>query len=206
MAEAAPKNTDLPLEIYYKELARLAENIDLLTRSAFDDIKLLGGIGVLISWKPLLNNIGENVAFLFLGFIVIALALGIIGFAALMKQSVALFYLKEIQHYEREIRRRLGGEDSRTFRVASAWTDWSNATQKRLGKRFYAFFYVIICLFPAGVLWIGNTTTNWRSFHVGWILAFVYFLIAFTVCWIHYKATTKIVYTEENLGSCSSVC
>jgi hypothetical protein len=204
MAEAATKNTDLALEIHYKELVRLADNIDLLTRSAFDDIKLLAGIGVLISWKPFLsaltkNNIGENVALLFLGFIVIALALGIIGFAALMKQSVALFYLKEIQHYEREIRGRLSGEESRTFRVAGAWADWSNATQRRLGKRFYAFFYIIICLFPACVLWM-STTATWRSFNSGWILAFLYFLIAVTLCWTHYKATTKIVYTKENLG------
>ncbi len=204
MPDVTPKNKNLHLEIYYKELARLANNIDQLTHSAFDDIKLLGGIGVLISWKPLLNAFAkndteENVTFLFFGFIVIALALGIIGFAALMKQSVALFYLREIQHYEKEIRKLLDGEHSQAFRVASAWKDWSQVTQRRLGIRFYAFFYVIICLFPTGVLWIG-TTTDCRSFHAGWVLAFLYFLIALIVCCIHYKATANIVYTKENLG------
>lgn len=204
MTDVTPTNNKLPLEIYYKELARLANNIDQLTLSSFDDIKLLGGIGVLISWEPLLNaltqnNRGENVTFLFFGFIVIALALGIIGFAALMKQSVALFYLREIQHYEKEIRKRLDGEHSQAFRVASAWKDWSYVTQRRLGRRFYAFFYAIICLFPTGVL-LMSTTTDWRSFHAEWVLAVLYFLIALTVCFIHYKATVNIVYTKENLG------
>ncbi len=203
MLTAEPQNTGISLEVHYRELARLADKIDLLTQSAFDDIKLLGGIGVLIGWKPLLEGLtgpaAGNVALLFLGFVVIAFALGIIGFAALMKQSVALFYLREIRHYEAEVRSELGREDLLTFRVAGAWAAWANRVQRPLGRVFYFFFYLVVCLFPVGVLGAG-TTANWLSFHAGWWLALVYLLIALAICRTHFQATAKIVFTEENLG------
>jgi len=189
------------LEIHYRELARLADHSENLTSTAFDDIKLLGGVGALLSWKPLLGQISGSGAqaqqvYLLLGYLLIVLALGIIGYAALMKQSVVLFYLREIQRYEAEIRRRLGQENADTFRVAAMWHGWSEKTQQPLGRLFYGHFYLVIVLFPSCVLlFSGGPAPNSAS----WLLAGICFVVSVAVCLTHYRATTKIVYTPANV-------
>lgn len=191
------------LEIHYRELARLADHSGNLTCTAFEDIKLLGGVGALLSWKPLLGQIAESGAqaqqvYLLLGYLLIVLALGIIGLAALMKQSVVLFYLREIQRYEAEIRRRLGQENADTFRVAAMWHQWSEKTQRPLGRLFYVHFYLIIVLFPSSVLlFSGDRAPNQTSC----LFAGICFVVSVGVCLTHYRATTRIVYTPDNVES-----
>ena len=195
------------IDIYYRELARLADRTEELTRSAFEDIKLLGGIGALLSLKPLLglfsvDSIPNPQLYLLLGFLLIALALGVIGYTALMKQSVILFYLQEIQRYESAIRSLLGQQTSQTFRVAEMWHFWAEKTQRRLGGLFYFHFYLIVVCFPTIVLLYsdpvqGGALPNIYSF----LYAGIYCAISVAVCITHYHATTKIVYTPENQRS-----
>lgn len=134
------------VDIYYQELARLADRTEELMHSAFEDIKLLGGIGALLSLKPLLAlsplaSVSHPQLYLLLGFLLIVLALGVVGFAALMKQSVVLFYLHEIQRYESEIRNLLGQQHASTFRVAEMWYLWAKKLSV-LWVRYSIFIFI----------------------------------------------------------------
>jgi hypothetical protein len=161
-ARAMPTGDPAPLpdaevlSLHYRELARLADRCDAMTRSAFDDIKLLGGLAALLGWPWLADSVtalkGAGAPYLLLGFLLILAALAVIGYASLLRQSVVLFYMRAIRQHELEIRRLLGDAAGGGFEVAGRWPGWSAGVQRPLARWFYGLFYLAVLGFPTAVL------------------------------------------------------
>jgi len=142
------------LEHHYKEFVRLSEVCDKHVESSFNDFKLLGALGALLSWGPISNITGKVPPDLVLiGFLAIIVITGLIGIYSLLRQSVVNFYLQEIQEYEEAIRKDLGDNSMGTFRVAEHWSQWSKTQQRKIGTVFYVLFYLAAILIPTLVLW-----------------------------------------------------
>lgn len=139
----------------YKEYVRLGDIVDSYGRSSFEDIKLLGAIGVLLAWPPLaksdLFESGSSDTVLFIGLVAILFIVAILGVRDLLKQSVIRFYLQQLGHLEKEIRDSLGGE-TQAFRYAEAWDRWESARHRPLFLRLHVLFVVLLVPFPTLVL------------------------------------------------------
>ena len=174
------------LEYKYKEMVRLAEKADEYAKSSFDDFKMLSALGVLLAWKPLSDMfVKESGDILLVGFLAILFVIVFIGFYGLLKQSVAIFYLEEIQAFEKEVRDELNDENTNTFRVAENWNKRGSKTQRKIAVRFYYLFYFVLIIYPVAILSIDNI-----------IFAFVYLFIAVSVAWIHHNSL-RIVYDKS---------
>lgn len=174
------------LEYKYKEMVRLAEKSDDYAKSSFDDFKMLSALGVLLAWKPLSNMFDNDSGYLLLiGFLAILFIIAFIGFYGLLKQSVAIFYLEEIQAFEKEVRDELNDDNTSTFRVAENWTKRGSKTQREIAVRFYYLFYSVLTIYPSVILFIDNT-----------VFALVYLFIASIVALTHHN-TVKILYDKS---------
>lgn len=148
------------LDYLYRDYVRLGDAIDSHLRSSFDDIKLLGAIGVLLAWPPIaksdLFSDGSAEPTLLIGFLGILLIVGILGVRDLMKQSVIRFYLRQLSFLEEELRDELGSE-LKAFRHAENWPVWEREIQVPIIKQFRQLFIVLLAIFPNVVLaWQGE--------------------------------------------------
>jgi hypothetical protein len=176
------------LELKYKEMVRLAEKSDEYAKSSFEDFKMLSALGALVAWKPIFDIInGESAQsskLLFIGFLAILFIIAFIGLYALLKQAVVNFYLKELQIFEKDIRKEMGDEDTSTFHVAENWNNVGSKKQRAVAVRFYLLFYAIIIIFPTTILFFDSK-----------YLALAYLISALFVVVLHFNAT-QIVYGE----------
>jgi hypothetical protein len=184
------------LEYTYKEMIRLSQICDSYTKSSFDDIKLLGAIGSLLAWKPISEvalSIGRkgqeipqtNDDFIFFGFLAILFITAIVSIAALLKQSVVFFYINELRYFEKKFREELGTAETKTFRVAENWTDWSKRKQRPIAIIFYFLFYFVLTVLPTCFLW-----TNKNN-------AIIYLFASLFVVSLHIGAT-KILHDKNS--------
>jgi len=180
---------NVKLEYKYKEMVRLAEKSDEYAKSSFDDFKMLSALGVLLAWKPLADIfiVEKTGHILLVGFLAILFVIAFIGFYGLLKQSVVIFYLEEIQVFEKEVREELKDENTNTFRVAENWRKRGSKIQRKIAVRFYYLFYFVLTIYPFAILIIDDI-----------IFAVVYLLVALSVVSIHHN-TLRIVYnTPQN--------
>ncbi len=176
------------LELKYKEMVRLAEKIDEYAKSSFDDFKMLSALGVLLAWKPISDmSVDAPKEFLLIGFMATLFVIAFIALFGLLKQSIANFYLKEIQVFEKEVRDELKDSNMQTFRVAENWIKRGSKIQRKAAKRFYLLFYVVIIMYPTTILWLEDEH-----------LAIIYLVSALFVTGLHLN-TTKLVYGESKL-------
>jgi len=160
MSAANPTNSANPpdsIEYLYREYARLGDTLTAYSQSAFEDIKLLAAIGVLlVAWQPLTQSKlfggGNPSIVLLVGFIAILLIAAIIGMQNLLKGSMYDFYLQQLGFYEAEIRTRLGESDTKAFRLAEGWKEWERGTFMPIATRYYSLFIVPLSGFPTAVL------------------------------------------------------
>ena len=172
------------LEFHYKEMVRLASIFDSHSKDAFNDFKLLGAVGALLSWGPLSLSFEQiQPKAMLLGFLAILAVTGLVGIFALMRQSVVNFQLKELIFFETQIRQCLNGPELATFRVAEHWAAWSKTRQRRLGQHFYFLFYFVILAVPCVALFPNR-------FYMG-----IYVAAAMVVFAFHFRALS-IVYPK----------
>ena len=175
------------LEFKYKEMVRLSEVLEHYSRSSFDDFKLLSAVGVLLAFQPASSFFEiNNDIFLLVGFLAILFIISFIGFYGLMKQSIAIFYLGEIAKFEKEFREQLhnGNTDVESFKVAENWKNIGSKKQREVARIFYFVFYLVIILFPTGVLYSSTNSLQ----------ATIYLLSAALITVLHIY-TAKRVYT-----------
>jgi len=176
------------LEFHYKEMVRLAAIFDSHSKDAFNDFKLLGAVGALLSWGPLSLSFEKNQPkVMLLGFLAILAVTGLVGIFALMRQSVVNFQLKELIFFETRIRQCLNEPELETFRVAEHWVAWSKTRQRHLGEHFYFLFYFVILAVPCVALF-----PNWFSMGI-------YVVAVIVVFAFHYRALS-IVYPKGDLA------
>jgi hypothetical protein len=77
------------LEFHYKEMVRLAAVFDSHSKDAFNDFKLLGAVGALLSWGPLSSSFEQiQPKTMLLGFLAILAVTGLVGiFAVLFRHT-----------------------------------------------------------------------------------------------------------------------
>ena len=148
--EASPADR---IDYLYRDYVRLGDAIDAHLRGSFDDIKLLGGIAVLLAWPPIaqsnLFSDESSEPVLLVGFLGILFIVGILGVRDLMKQSVIRFYLWQLGFLERELRTEL---HSMAFSHAARWPRWEKDVQVPIIKTFGLLFIVLLAVFPNLVL------------------------------------------------------
>jgi len=142
------------LDYHYKEMVRLSKVHTNYINSAFSDFKLLGAVGAMVAWAPLSDAVakGHDPKVMLLGFIAIFIMFIIITLFDLMKQSIMLYYLEQIRHFENAIRDTLDIHDEETFKIAHNWPRWSKNVHEHIAWRFFAVLYVFVIAFPATVL------------------------------------------------------
>lgn len=175
------------LEIHYKEMVRLAAIFDSHSKDAFNDFKLLGSLGALLSWGPISLSFEQiQPKIMLLGFLAILAVTGLVGLFALMRQSALNFQLKELILFETQIRQCLNGSELDTFRVAEHWFSLAKPRQRRLGNHFYVLFYFVILTVPCVAL------------YPNWISMGIYMAAALIVIGLHHKALS-IVYPKNDI-------
>ncbi len=142
------------LEYHYREMVRLCKECNTQINSAFSDFKLLGAVGAMVAWAPLSDAVakGHDPKVMLLGFIAIFILFIVITLFDLMKQSIMLYYLEQIRHFENAIRDALDIHHEETFKMAHNWALWSKKVHEHIAWRFFAILYVFVIAFPATVL------------------------------------------------------
>ncbi len=144
------------VEYIYKEYVRLSNKYDLYQKSSFDDFKLLGVIGFMFAWKPIIDfelfETDNSSLLLLFGFIAILFIVAIIAIHDLLKRSLINYYRQELCFFEAEIRASLGQPETNTFRFAEHWKTWSKQKHRRIAFRFHLLFYLLLGFFPTIVL------------------------------------------------------
>ncbi|MBU4295115.1 MAG: hypothetical protein L6365_04200 [Desulfobulbaceae bacterium] len=181
------------LDYIYKEYVRLCEICDNYTKNSYEDLRLLGSVGVfstsLLSGIGMLFKVSPNpqaaqtgvmqqafvkgteiydyisIALLF-GFIGVLAIATIIGIWNLLKFSMANYFLLQLPAYEEVLRTRLDLTKTDTFRLAASWQRYYTEKHGRLVLSFRGLFVVMFFL-PCFVLF-------WREAH---LYAVIYLII-----------------------------
>ena len=145
---------------------------------------------LLIAWQPLSDAFsqGNNAKIVLLGFIAMLLVILIISLLDLMKQSIMLYYLEQIRHYEEAIKKALDVHQDKTFQIAGEWTEWSSVIHEPIAWRFFIFSYVLVIGFPTAVLF------NFESR----AYALIYLLIAVILAAMHLAAVRVVINKVNN--------
>ncbi len=180
----------LYLEYHYKEMVRLRKECNRQINSAFSDFKLLGAAGLMVAWAPLSDALvkGHDPRVMLLGFIAIFFIFIVITLFGLMKQSIMLYHLEQIRHFESAIRDALHITDENTFKVAHNWPAWSRNVHEHIAWRFFAVLYVFVIAFPATVL-LGHGY-EWHSV--------IFVVVALILLAIQISAVKLIVKASES--------
>ncbi len=177
------------LDFKYREMVRLAEKSDEYTKASFEDFKLLGALGALIAWKPVVELLsgkpGVDKNILLIGFLAILAVSAVIGMFGLLRQSVVNFYLHELEKFEKEIRLELDDVDTATFRVAENWRMEGRKKQRRVAVRFYGLFYLVLIAYPTAILFVDCTPLS----------AGIYLVSSIGIFLLH-MSTTAIVHGD----------
>lgn len=173
------------LDYVYKEYVRLCGICDNYTKNAYEDLRLLGSVGVFFT--SLLSGVGMlfkaspnpqaaqtgvmqqalvkgteiydyvSIALLF-GFIGVLAIAAIIGIWNLLKFSMANYFLGQLPAYEEVLRTKLDQTTTDTFRLAANWNRYYREKHGRLVLSFRGLF-VIMFFLPCFVLF-------WREAHL----------------------------------------
>ncbi|MDH3693779.1 MAG: hypothetical protein OER96_04320 [Gammaproteobacteria bacterium] len=177
------------LDYHYREMVRLSNVHTTYIKSAFSDFKLLGAAGLMVAWAPLSETLveGHDPKVMLLGFVAIFFVIIVTTLFDLMKQSIMLYYLEQIRHFENAIRDKLDIHDEETFKVAHNWPRWSKNVHEHIAWRFFAVLYIFVIAFPATVL-LGHGY-EWH--------AVIFLVIALLLLSIHITAVRLIVKAVE---------
>lgn len=158
------------LEYLYKEYVRISDLCNSYTKSRYDDLKLLGAIGILLAWKPITDLISPPNApssnpdkivdspVLLFGFIAVLFLVSILGIRDLLKESLIQYGSYQLRFYEEEIRALLGHSDTHSFRLATDWEQWNKQKFQPIAVRFNLLFFLAVMIFPIVVL---ATSEQW---------------------------------------------
>lgn len=152
------KDVEPCVEYLYKEYERLHGVANGYAHSSFDDFKLLGAIGAILAWQPLLGLFNKSscseadLPLLFAGFVAILLVTAIIGTRDLLKQSLIIFHRNEVQAYEPQLKAILCPQDSKAFTGYQAWGVWFTSRHRPVALAFYGLCAATIVLFPTATL------------------------------------------------------
>ncbi|MGH1439385.1 MAG: hypothetical protein ACRBBR_04660 [Cellvibrionaceae bacterium] len=180
------------LDFCYKEYVRLADMQEKQMQSVFSDIKLLGALGAMLSWKPILDSIGEGnePVVLMLGFIVLMFIALFILLYDFMKQSILLFYTNQMKYYEAELRTKLDLAQGGIFSTVSNWQKWMVSIHDPIVKRFFSCFFSFLVIFPVVIILTSGKLES------TYLYALIYFIITLILIGINvqciYIITQKI--------------
>ena len=160
------------IQLLYNEYTRLQSVMNSYANSSFSDFQLLGAIAFLLAWEPISKRFEsathhntKNDQLLFLGFCAIAFVFFIIATRDLMKQSIILFYLNEIQQLEIVIRSKLAAPESSIFVIGDDWEEWWKSKHLPVSYHFQGLTLFFVMAFPAVILW-----SRKRSFSLTYVL------------------------------------
>ncbi len=144
----------LYIEYLYKEYSRIHELSDTYAKSSFDDFKLLiAGCGAILAWKPIaVNFLDGDLRILFIGFLAILFFVAIVGTRDLLKQSILIFYMRQLEYYESSIRSFFEKPDQGTFSLSLCWNIWFRKKHRFVGIWFYILFFIFVALYPTVVI------------------------------------------------------
>lgn len=185
------------IDFCYKEYTRLAELQENHLQSAFSDIKLLGALGAMLAWKPILNSLSDrnDPVMLMLGFLALMFIALFLFFYGFMKQSVMLFYADQMKYYEKELRDRLNISHGTMFSSVINWKHWMMSIHEPIAKRFFGYFFLFVVAFPTLVILFSGPLSE------TYIYMSVYIMSTLLLCFLNFQCihiiTQKIT---ERLG------
>ncbi|HJV53589.1 MAG TPA: hypothetical protein VJ652_19130 [Noviherbaspirillum sp.] len=181
----------------YKEYERLHGVIESYSQSAFDDVKLLAVLGLVFAWDPIVSLVkaphaSSEPEILLIGFVIILVASAIIAIRNLLKQSLMLYNLFQLDVYERQLRILLNQDDKKTFRWVEKWVQWFRMHHIHIASAFYGLYSFAVVIFSALVLYWRTTT----------LYVFIYVAIAMAVSafplWATYSLYRRLPAILEN--------
>lgn len=166
------------LSYIYKEYERLHNVIESYSQSVFDDVKLLAVLGLVFAWEPIVSLIKAPHApsepeILLIGFVIILVASAVIAVRNLLKQSLMLYNLLQLELYERQLRTLLDQDLNRTFRWVEAWVRWFKMHHIHIAAAFYTLYSVAVITFSVMVLY-------WRT-SVHYVVVYVAIAIVISI-------------------------
>ncbi len=169
------------LEFCYKEYTRLAGIQEKHLQSAFSDVRLLGAVGAILAWKPILNALSErnDPVILTLGFLVLIFIALFVLLYDCMKQSIMLFYADQMKYYERELRQGLDVSQGTMFSNIHNWTHWMSSIHDPIVKCFFGCFFSFLLLFPVSIIALSGTWSETYKYIA------LYLVIAFSLSFMN---------------------
>jgi hypothetical protein len=167
------------LSIYQQEYERLLNVVHDYSRSSFDKFKLLGALGFLFAWDPILKCVDrlsggqvslsyQNFYLLFSGFVVVLLISAIISVRDFLKKSIVVFNHSQLASHGQKLRTllQIDASNSALFNHSGAWASWFAGSHRRIAGLFCGLYSQTILVFPMVVL----------ACKAGWGFALAYFL------------------------------
>ena len=166
------------VEYLYKEYVRLSERCTSYVQSSFDDIRLYGAIGGVLAWTPIANlklfDVESQPLIMFLGFLGILVIFIILGIYNAIKQSLVVYYLRELRPYEIELKTHLNIEDQHIFKWSETYSHWRNTEVKKIGLHLFIIIFLILVIFPTAALLFYSNLLAWLYLGIALVLNVIY--------------------------------
>lgn len=143
-------------ELLYREYVRLAEAGNTYVRDALSDVRLLGGVGAVLAWDPVVRYLDLDAKLdqpvTPIGFTTLLLVVMFLLFFNLFKQSIFFFYLARMRRLEERLNRQLAADGEPVFALAQAWPGWQRRVHDPIAAATFLIFYSILIAFPAAIM------------------------------------------------------
>lgn len=140
------------LELMHKEKLHLVEIGNNHVVSLFNDIKILGGLGLaLVTLAPIFQKIDGNKdlsLILFIIFLALNIIITFIWLINLSKQLQVNYYFDEVQTLEEEIRKKLENKNTETSHIVDNWKSNAMHIQMKLSVVFSSLMSLVTISFP----------------------------------------------------------
>lgn len=189
---------NLYLKHIYLEYERLHHLWDSYSKSSFDDFKLLGAVGLIIAWGPITkclskeNTTGSSMAdpTIFFGFLGILFIIAIIGIRDLLKQSIIVFCMKEIRHYENELSSILQNQNTHLFCISNQWRTWFRQKHSRIAFYFYLLCLIFSLIYPTAIMSLMCNNWIYPGIYLGF--GIILSIFSFKCIYVIYKNGTIV--------------
>lgn len=109
-----------------------------------------------------------------IGFLIILAASAIIAIRNLLKQSIMIYNLYQLEHYECQLRGLLDQNGKKTFQWVEGWRKWYRDHHIYIAAAFYLLYSVAVIAFSVTVLY-------WRTTYQD-VVIYVALAIVISIC------------------------
>lgn len=187
------------ITLLYQEYERLHSVVNSYAHSSFDDFKLLGSLGLVFAWAPLVKlfnghaNANYDPKVLLIGFVVTLIISTVIFTRDLLKQSLMIYNHLQLEAYEIQIVKLLKQEKANTFCGSVFWRGWLHNHHSYVAKSFYGLYSLVIIVFPCVVLcWFTNECVYTMSYLVIVLFVSVFPIISFHKLYKKFEPDKKL--------------